>query len=55
MSPLLSILEKESQATPNQHGHHEQEKNDSGKDCEGGHCACTKPCAGCRCRDKKER
>lgn len=55
MSPLILLLEKEIKPGLNKHEHNEQEKNESGKECGCGHCACLKPCANCTCRDRKER
>lgn len=54
MSPLLSLLEKETKATPSKNEHHEQHKNESGKVCGSAQRACIKPSANCSCRDRKE-
>ena len=55
MSPLMSLLEKETKSIPNLHGPQDVDKSASAQGCGTGHCACLKPCANCACRDKKER
>lgn len=55
MSPLISLLEKETTENPNKNEHREQEQNESAKECGCGRCSCVKPCANCTCRDRKER
>lgn len=55
MSPLISVLEKESKPDSNKHEHQgiQNSATDSASGC--GKCACLTPCDNCTCRHKKER